>query len=289
MNYQLKNSSGFTLIEVLIAIVLLAFISLYTFKMVDTNLDTKDQVLKEDRLLLQTLTAISRIDSDFNQIYSPLYSTSKENPSADSNQLYQDNSSPKGQFDGKAKNGILIPQFQSPDKSTLIFFTASNRRKMADAKDSRYNWVKYSIRRTDHSGEDAAEPKSTGDQELVRQTITTNIYSDDLNWSDVKAQVLLTNVKSVEFSFWDERTKKYVTSILELNENKNLIRSIKLNLVWIDEDNHEQKIEKNFRILFPFFNAKADDLKNGAYSGGAVPPGLPDPNQATGGEDEKHF
>jgi prepilin-type N-terminal cleavage/methylation domain-containing protein len=283
---HLKNSSGFTLIEVLIAIVLLAFISLYTYKMIDTSTDTKEIVLKEDQLKLQTLTAVSRIDSDITQIYSPLYSYSKGNPATDPNALYQDNASSKGLFDGKAKNGMIIPQFQSEDKSTLVFFTASNRRKIADTKDSRYTWVKYSIRRTDtaNAEKDDRNLNTIGDNELIRQTIATNIYGNDLNWSDVKAQVLLTQVKTVEFSFWDEKSRKFVSSIQDLNENKNTIHSIKLNLVWVDNDNHEQKIEKVFRVLYPFFNTKADDLKTGgAYGGGAIPPGLPTPPDSDGG------
>ncbi|MDD4973572.1 MAG: prepilin-type N-terminal cleavage/methylation domain-containing protein [Bacteriovorax sp.] len=286
MHDQLKNSSGFTLIEVLIAIVILAFISLYTYKMIDTNTDTKDRVLKEDHLLLQTLTAVSRIDSDINQIYSPLFSYAKGNPATDANSLYQDNASSKGLFDGKAKNGMIIPQFQSEDKSTLIFFTASNRRKIADSKESRYTWVKYSVRRTDTTQEekDDRNLNTIGENELIRQTIATNIYGNDLNWSDVKSQVLLTQVKSVEFSFWDERAKKFVSSIQDLNENKNSIRSIKLNLVWVNEENHEQKIEKVFRVLYPYFNTKTDDLKTGgAYGGGAVPPGIPTPPDIDGG------
>ena len=289
----LKSKSGFTLIEVLIAIVLLAFISLYTYKMIDTNLDTKEQVLKEDQLLIQTLTAIGRIDSDISQIYSPLYSYEKGNPTTDPS---QDNLPTGGRFEGKAKNGTIIPQFSSEDKSTLTFFTTSNRRKMADTKDSRYNWVKYSMRRTDTTliDKDDRNLNTIGENELIRQTSSANIYFSDFNWNDVKAQVLLTQVKSVEFSFWDERAKKFVSSIQELNENKNSIRSIKLNLVWVDEQNHEQKIEKTFRILYPSFNTKLDSLKDGGtFGGGPTPPGMPDPTGAIpgseGGADDQHF
>lgn len=281
-----KNHNGFTLIEVLIAIILLAFISLYTFKMVDNSTDTKERVLKEDQVLLQSLTAVSRLDSDFTQIYSPLFAYGKGNPATDPNAVYQDNASSKGTFDGKAKNGMIIPQFQSEDKSSLVFLTAANRRKVADAKESRYTWVKYSIRRsekTDSEGDDKNK-NSKGDSELIRQTISTNIYNNDLNWNDVKAQVLLTQVKSVEFSFWDERTKKYVASLQDLNENKNTVRSLKMELVWVDENNNEQKIVKIYRILHPYFNTKLDDINGsgGAYGDSSAPPGVPDPNDVQG-------
>ena len=293
----LKTSSGFTLIEVLIAIVLLAFISLYTYKMIDTNTDTKERVLKEDQLLIQTLTAISRIDIDISQIYSPLYSYAKGNPTTDPNQD-SSTSVPTERFDGKAKNGAIIPQFLSEDKSTLVFFTASNRRKMADSKESRYTWVKYSMRRTDtsHVDKDDRNLNTIGENELVRQTVATNIYNSEFNWSEIKPQVLLTQVKSIEYSFWDERAKKFVTSIQELNENKNSIHSIKLNLVWVDEDNHEQKIEKIFRVQYPSFNTKLDSLKDGGtFGGGDTPPGLPDAEHpetgtgTTGGQNGTHF
>ena len=293
MDSRFKYSEGFTLIEVLIAIVLLAFISLYTYKMIDTNTDTKERVLKEDQLLIQTLTAISRIDVDISQMYSPLYSSSKSIPTNDSNNAYQDSGMSKELFDGKAKNGMIIPQFQSEDKSSLVFLTASNRRKIADAKESRYTWVKYTIRRTDKSKNEVDDRNlnTIGENELIRQTISTNIYGSLLNWSDAKSQILLTQVKSIEYSFWDERAKKFISSIQELNENKNSIRAIKLNLVWVDEDNHEQKIEKVFRVLFPYFNTKSDDLKNSsAYGDSNAPPGIPNPqNVDGGGPDEKHF
>ncbi len=292
-NNILLSQEGFTLVEVLIAIVLLAFISLSTFKMVDNSTDTKEKVLKEDQLLLQTLTATSRLDSDFSQLYSPLFFYSKANPANNSNAIYQDNATSKGAYDGKTKNGMIIPQFQAEDKSTIVFLTTSNRRKVLDSKESRFTWIRYSLRKSEKSDDDgdSKASNSKADQELVRQTISSNIYTSELNWSDIKAQVLLYQVKSADFSYWDERTKKYVNSLLDLNENKNTIRSIKLDLTWIDENDHEQKIEKVYRILTPYFNTKTDDLKtDGAYGDGGAPPGVPDPNNISGqGGSDVHF
>ena len=282
---HIKNNSGFTLVEVLIAILLLSFISLQTFRMIDNSTDTKENVLREDQILLQSLTAVSRLDSDISQLYSPLYAYSKGNPTTDPNAIYQENATSKGAYDGKAKNGLIIPQFQSEDKSTLVFLTTSNRRKVSDAKESRFSWVRYSVRRTEKTDDESMDAKTAnaGQNELVRQTISTNIYSNDLNWTDVKAQVIMTQVKSVEFSFWDERSKKFVNSLLDLNENKNTIRLLKMDLVWVDENAHEQKVEKIYRILYPFFNTKLDDIKTGgAYGEGSPPPGVPDPNAING-------
>lgn len=274
------NELGFTLIEVLIAIMLLAFISLYTFKMIDNGTDTKDRVLAEDQKALQGLTAVARIDSDFEQIYSPLYAYSKNTPGVNANpgNSYQDDNAVRGSFEGRAKNGALIPQFTSEDKSTLIFFSAANRRKVADAKEGRYAWIKYSLRRSEKTEE---EKKTGADYELVRQVISTNLYASNLNWDQARPQILMADVKTLEFSFWDERSKKFVSSILDLNEYRNSIRALKMEIVWVDENKNEQKITKIYRILYPYFNPKQDDIAGaGAYGDSNPPPGLPNPDDA---------
>lgn len=273
------DHSGFTLVEVLIAITVLSFISFSTYKMIDANTTTKEQVVKEDRAILQTVSAISRIDSDISQIYSPLYAFTKSAPTPANNNYYADPAPTGSSFDGKTKNGHLIPQVKSEDKSTLIFFSEANRRKMADSKESRYAWIKYSLRPMEVDPEEIDEKKkNVGGFELIRQIVSTDIYNSNIDWSNIKPQVLMDNIKSLEFSFWDEKTKKFTTSLQELNENKHLIRSLKLNFTWIDEAGNEQTVEKNFRVLFPYFNTKLDDMKSGAYGAGGKPPGISDPS-----------
>lgn len=277
-----SDSSGFTLIEVLIAITILSFIAFSTYKMVDSNTTTKETVLREDQVIIQSLTAIARLDSDLSQLYTPLYYSGKSTPQASASaDVYAEEAAPSGNFDGKSKNGQLIPQFKSEEKSSIIFFTQANRRKVADSKESRFAWVKYSLRPMENDPDAPEDEKrNQGSYEFVRQVIATDIFNPALSWTEVKPQVLLKNVKSVEFSFWDERTKKFVTSIQELNENKNLIRALKVVLVWIDEDNNEQTVEKAFRIMHPYFNTKQDDLKlgtSGAGSGAGIPGNTPPP------------
>lgn len=281
----LVSQGGFTLVEVMIAITILSFISFATYKMVDTNTETKDKVVEEDRQTVQSLTAVGRIDSDISQIYNPLFAFSKLVPTAQNANIYDDsNTNANGAFDGKASNGQLIPQFKSEDKSTLIFLTQANRRKFAESKESRFAWVKYSLKAMEPDPENP-DDKTSGLYELIRQTIATDIYNPNLDWSKPKSQVVMDHIKELEFSFWDERSKKYTTSLQELNENKYLIRSFKMNVTWLDADKNEQKLEKTFRILNPYFNPKQDDLKLGGIGGqnasdlignGAPAGGVPD-------------
>jgi prepilin-type N-terminal cleavage/methylation domain-containing protein len=285
-----KNSKGFTLIEVLIAITILSFISFSTYKMIDSNTETKDRVIKEDRITVQGLTAIGRLDADFSQIVNPLFAYGKYVPTTSNlDNAYVDTSSTiNGSFIGKTINGANIPQFKSEEKSSLVFLSQANRRKFADSKESRYAWIKYSLKPMELDPEESKE-QTSGLYEFVRQSISTDIYNNNIEWTKPKPQIIMEKVKEVEFSFWDEKTKKYTTSLQELNENKDLIRSIKLSLTWIDDNDHEQKVVKTFRVLHPYFNTKLDDFKtNAAIQDGGfgtqVPPAdgqvNPDPSGA---------
>jgi prepilin-type N-terminal cleavage/methylation domain-containing protein len=258
----LNNQVGFSLLEVIMAITILAFISLATFKLVDTNTETKTTVVKEDRQIVQTITAVGRLESDISQLYTPLFAYSKMAPTANnSNNIYADTPVANGSFDGKTKDGNLIPQIKAEDKSSLIFLTQANRRKMSDSKESRFAWIKYSIRSMEPDPENPDE-KTAGLYELIRQSISSDIYNPTLEWDKQKPQVLLERIKSLEFSYWDERAKKYTTSLQELNENKNVIRSVKIDITWIDDNNNEQKLSKALRVLAPYFNTKKDDLQS---------------------------
>lgn len=260
----------------MIAILILAFITFSTYQLVNTNTETKTKVVKEDREIIQTLAALGRIDSDFSQLYTPLFSNSKMPPSAAANDVYADVPVANGSFDGKSKDGNLIPQVRSDDKSSLIFLTQANRRKFADSKESRFTWIKYSIRSMQPDPENPDE-KISGLYEVIRQTIPNDIFNSSLDWEAQRPQVLIDRVKSFEFFFWDERTKKFATSLSELNENKNLLRTIKVEMVWVDENENEQKIVKTFRVLAPYFNTKKDELQS-APLGSTLPGSEPVPN-----------
>ena len=69
----LKEQNGFTLIEVIISITLLALMMVYMVNIIDNSIKTKESVLAEDKDFMQIETALARFDLDFSQIYSPLF------------------------------------------------------------------------------------------------------------------------------------------------------------------------------------------------------------------------
>ena len=77
----MKRSSiaGFTLIEVLVAIAILSFISLGVFQILDDTINTQDSVTKEDKEFIYIQSGLRRIESDFEKnFFSTFFSISQK-------------------------------------------------------------------------------------------------------------------------------------------------------------------------------------------------------------------
>ena len=122
-------TKGFSLIEVMISLVLLAFLMMGAYVMVDNSQRTKDSVTVEDRTMLQAQMALNRLEADFSQLYSPAYFVQEK----------KEKRAPVGyqateQFPRMTGEGQIVPLLEQSDDSTLVFMTSSNRRKMRDIK-----------------------------------------------------------------------------------------------------------------------------------------------------------
>lgn len=263
------SQQGFTLVEVLIAIVLMSFVAFTTLQITDSSIGTKENVTKEDREIVQVVTLMNRLDADFSESYSPLFFDAKESPNAASgsgnlNEPSNDLSyfESNKNFYARTKSGFLIPHFTAEDKGSVIFLATAHRRRMEGKKESRFVWIKYSTRNSAPSEDETEEKRA--ELELIRQVYVSDIYSKEVDWSKIPAQIVLNNIKELEFQFWDERTKKFTANINDLNENRYNIRSMKVAFTWVDVTKNEQYFEKSFRTLYPYFNPKQDDMLNNA-------------------------
>jgi prepilin-type N-terminal cleavage/methylation domain-containing protein len=259
----IRNHSGFTLIEVMIAITLLSFIMIAVVSITSSSQTTKDRVLSEDKELLQIETAFSRFEWDFSQIYSPLYFShemKKENLDNEDSiiamerlfELFRSNKSfPKPSYDG-----LPIPEFTFEDKDTFAFFTTSNRRKLKNIKQSHFAWVQYSLE-TDReiSLEDGKDsPKVRAKGILTRRFQANDVFNPEgVKWDDLKKQVLLRNVESLKFEFWSPDKKKWVDNIELVTNGKYIIRGVKITLEWMTPEETKLKFVRVYRSLFPKF------------------------------------
>jgi prepilin-type N-terminal cleavage/methylation domain-containing protein len=289
---SVSNDRGFTLIEILIAITIMAFMTMGVVSITQNAADTMDRTTVLNKNNLQIETALSRFEWDFSQIYSPMYFSSVLNlASADqfgnSNDRdgdgRDDNTgkqiapatplSPHLQeyyqrliqrfernqhFGSLSKEGLPIPRFYSPDKTTFEFFTSSNRRKMENTKQSHFAWVRYSLGeaiKRDNDDEEKNESIPQGLKTLVRYYAADDPYDDNRidpeDVDHVKAAVLLENVESLDFQFWDMNARKWESNLRAVPGAENALRGIKLTVTWYDSTGFKRTASRIYRNHWP--------------------------------------
>lgn len=260
----LSNENGFTLIEVLIAISILSILMVGIFTFTDGTFTTAERVIREDKELLQIETGMSRLEWDFSQIYSPLYFSHVMNPekmTEEEGEIYNqllDSYQQNNRFSLLNYDGLPIPLYQNPDKSTLAFFTSSNRRKFENSKQSNFGWVKYSLMDNDVKIDSNTELKTTKaekkSQMLVRHFLNHNIYDPSkIEWDDLKTQVLLRKVISLLFEFWNPESQKWTDNLELIKNGYNIIYALRVTIKYYDSDNLEKVSVRIFRPLYPEF------------------------------------
>lgn len=260
---QQKRDAGFTLVEILIAIVILSLLMLSIYNIVDNSTRQKDYVQREDRQLLQVETALNRFSIDFSQIYNPLFFSGKpQKAKKTGNDDYQQKGFvPTDRFSGLTIKGYPIPVVDDPDKNSIIFMTSSNKRKIQDSKQSNYAWVHYTTRSAELDADELDKERlSKGGLEFIRYFIPQNPYETEFEWDKHKPQLLLRFVKKLEFEYWDSKKKKYISSLRYL-PSKDTVRAVKIKLTWIDANNLEQELEETFRTIWPYFDTKLDEIE----------------------------
>lgn len=267
-NSRSKFQDGFSLLEVLIAITILGFITLAIIQFTDGSIDKSLTVTAEDAEYLQVETAMARLEWDISQIYSPLYFDIPMNPSnltETEGQIYNqlaDEYQSNANFTMVSYDGLPIPLFRRPEKSSLVLFTTSNRRKVANSKQSYFAWVKYELQDTPQEDIDAAVDGAVGftapapedSKILVRKMFTNNVYTKrEIEWDTVKSQILMRKVINLKFEFWNPKTKKWVENLDVIPSGANKIHAVRVTLDYYDPDNIETKTVRIFRTLFPNF------------------------------------
>ncbi len=255
-----QNQQGFTLIEILIAIVLLSFVMIGVYTVTDNSTTTIERVTKEDSDFSQIEMALARLEQDFSQIYSPLYfAAKKEAPKeADPYQTTSTTTITHKNFPLTTDTGLPIPIIEQPSNQEIIFFSSANRRTIPNAKESSFAWIYYKLEDQSRDPDDElAEESRKGDYQLVRRIEAHDIYSDDINWEKIRPQVLLEHLKSFTILFWSDKKEDFVESIKSL-DNSYLIRGIKIIIERYDANNQLEVIERIFRPLWPTFDTSLD-------------------------------
>lgn len=269
MNPSVKNQNGFTLLEVLIAIVILSLLMISIYSVIDNSTESKDKITAEDQEKLSIETALIRLETDIEFIYSPLYfeatkkeddllyakvyQTQKDTNDESDTSVYDEKKNRYESIEhyaGVSENNRPIPKVIADGQTSLIFFSATNRRLLKNSKQSKFQWIKYSVV-TNPDAENKEAPLM-----LTRATINENIYTSELDWDKQKSHKLLENLKEFKFFYYDEKREKFLDSLDELSTNKLSPRLIKVKISYASSNGETYEGQRVFRPSWPFTDTR---------------------------------
>ena len=258
-----RGQQGFTLMEVMISISLLAFVMIAVITITDNSQNAKERTLQMNKDNLQLEMALSRLEWDISQAWSPLYFSQKfqgalnpqTNPAAEE-VIYHYERNPR--FRMPSTEGLPIPILRSRDKE-FTFLTTGHRRRQQNVLQSHFMWVKYALVDDKNEGNaSSAQIDSAGNE--ITQTgkalgrfayVNDPFRKEDLDEQDIRPSILLKNVEDLTFEFWNPGTQKWETNLLTVLDGDMVLRGFRISLKWIDSRGNKLETKRIFRTLWP--------------------------------------
>lgn len=256
-----SNQLGFTLLEILLAIAVLSVMMMLIFNLTSDSSNTIDRVMAEDRDYMQIETAVSIIERDFVNIYNPLFVEVEKAAPTNGEKVETERTN----FDGLTYRGHLVPVFSASEKDQLIFMTAGHQRRIENTKQSNFAWVRYSLLSVPS---ESKKEKSKEQYQLLRQYHADDPYNNNIDWEKEKAHILLDNISTLKFSYWDQEKKEYVDSTASLNEKQKYVRLARIEFTWIDRNGLENEVSRTFRSLSIPYDSSKEVQKNKSIPSG---------------------
>lgn len=190
------NRDGFSLIEIMISVAILAMISLVVVQTTTRSFQLRDDLSAEGEFNNSIKLAMNVVERDISQVFSPLMLIPK--PKTGEQQGPPASASNPPQFWGPIMNasGIRNSRFQGSERK-MSFVASAYERVYKDAKESFFAKITYFV-----DADPKPEPGLEGTQALFR-TINTNVF--DVEGDDRKTDrtyKILTGIKSVTFKYF---------------------------------------------------------------------------------------
>lgn len=187
------ESKGFTLIEVLIAIALLAFISVIVYQATSRSFEVNKRLSSEADDIMGMSAALQAMEDDVSQIYTPLF------PEPAANTLTGD-LTPSLFWTVKLRgDGLRRARFLgTPEK--MSFITNNNYRIQRGLPESEFLAVVWSIEKND---------KGTYQLKRFSDTNAFDYDKKELDRNKDISYVIMDNLNSVQFSYYRKEGKKY--------------------------------------------------------------------------------
>lgn len=219
----LKNRKGFTLIEIMVGVSILAGMSLIIYSTLNSSLKGNARVIKKQDLVHSVRTGFELISNDIAQ-------------------AFQANAAFKG------PNSEAMSGFKG-DSESLNFSTFSHHHIIKDVRDTDQVSVGYFLKKNDQ-----------GKTDLVRRESTTLTPKLD---EGGKAYAIIDNVKSVKFEFYDLEKTEWLSEwdSLDITRNNKIPSAVKVNMIILeypDDDLDREAIEHEYTTIVPVFLYKSD-------------------------------
>lgn len=218
------KQGGFSLLEILISSVLFAVIAITVISLVQSSIKTRTDILTRNNEDSQIEIVFSQIERDFSLIYNPIlfdYLPEKR-------KFIPNNA----QFSQRTNSGLPIPTMFG-ESNRFIFFTSSNRRRMANVEQSHFTWIQYQL----------------FGQQLKRFVFPEDPYSySRFNIDAIRGDVMMENVTEILFEYWEPTQKKFIDRLWD--HVKSPLQAIRVTLTWTkNRENTAPQIEKSVRIF----------------------------------------
>lgn len=241
-SHAASSSHGFTLIEVLIALTIMAFISFSIFQATTETFKLRDSLAVEGDFYNAIQLAMTIMQRDVALIYSPqamfpkkpISSTPQSPQSAAQGgssqmpvqvEMPEDLTRPQIFWAEATEPNGIRPSRLNGTEGKITFVTLSHIRIYKDFPESEFSKVTYELKRDEKS----SSRNSTAGQYVLVKTETPNAFaSDDIKDPFSKSFEILKGIKSMSFTYFqrDGNTwKKFKSWDTDKEETKNIFPS----------------------------------------------------------------
>jgi len=235
------NQRGFTLIEVLVSIAILAFVMAAVWTAIGQLLDSKERVERRDAVFQEGRVALRKLTDDVQQAFltpAPALSTATSEGGVAAPAEVATRPRPISFFIGD----------DSGERDTVRFTSLSNMRLFKNAKESEQCKVSYGV-----------EPSKddTKVQNLVRMFVPA---LDEKDTVEGTSYVLAENVREFNIEYYDQRKLEWVrawnTTLLDWKDR--LPRAVRVTLSFPDPDEETESIVMMTATMVPLSTGPID-------------------------------
>ncbi len=218
-----RKNSGFTLIEVLLALAIFTIIGIATAKHIQQIRNTKESAFKDLDLYGGVRAAISMMRFDLSQAFHVPYEDLGEEAKA---AVLQNVATPHTLFDGR--------------KNQIIFTSLSHRVYYSNRRESEQTEISYFL-------QDRRGSKNPSLMKRESTIIDDNLYEGGAIYT------LLDDVSQFELSYWDEKTGRWVDdwSSDDGQYRDRFPLAIRIRLTAEDASDRRVALETQFKVAFP--------------------------------------